>query len=118
MFWSVFISWWFLLLVLSLVLRGVATGYLTENEDNLINHTSRTPVIAAIILTITAFEYIPWWMALLIFPIGWIVAFVLRIILTPALLPLASNRGVSLVCGLLSSALAIASIVLFLISLW
>lgn len=100
------------------MIRGVATGYLTDNEDGFIYHTSRTPIIAAIVLTITAFEYLPWWMALLIFPIGWIVAFVLRIILTPALLPLASDRGVSLVCGLLSSALAIASFVLFLISLW
>ena len=118
MFWSVFISWWFLLLVLSLVIRGVATGYLTDNEDGFIYQTSRTPIIAAIVLTITAFEYLPWWMALLIFPIGWIVAFVLRIVLTFVLLPLASSRGMSLVCGILSAALSIGSFILFMISLW
>ena len=118
MFWSVFISWWFLLLVLSLVIRGVATGYLTENEDAFIYRTSSIPMIAAIVLTITAFKFIPWRMALLIFPIGWVLALVGRLIFSAALLPLTTHRGLTIMCGLLSSALAIASLILFMTYQW
>ena len=117
MFLSVFISWWFLLLVISFVIRGIVTGYLSVSaeEDSFMYQLSRIPTLVTIVLTITAFKYILWWMALLIFPIVWVVALIVRLILADGLLPLATNRGLTLMCGLLSSALAIASLVLFII---
>ena len=116
MFWDIFISWWFLLYVFALVFRGVGTGYLSANENSLIETLCRWAMIGCVLIVAFSFKYIPWWATLVMFPLGWIVAMIMRLILTPILLPMSSNKAESVICSILADLATVGSLILFMIS--
>lgn len=112
MFWDIFISWWYMLYVLALVFRGVGTAYLSESDDLVMRVLCGSVIWGCATISFFLFRIIPWWAALLSFPMGLIIAFVVRLILMPLLLPLSSSRVVSYVFSVLSVILMFGSLYL------
>lgn len=118
MFWTIFISWWYLLYVLSLVFRGVGTGYVNGSgkEEGLVYHLTNYTMwtCSAMVPIALIYKVVPWWAAIVMFPIGWLLAFLIRMLMTPVLLPLASSKSSAAIFSVVSFSLSLLSFYLFL----
>lgn len=117
MFWDIFISRWYLLYILAFVFRGVGGAYLSgsdifisgNSEGGLIGFLGKITFWGGIIVPLNMFGIVPWWAALISFPMGLIISAIARLVLIPILALLASNPITAFLSSLASAILMVCS---------
>ena len=111
MFGEFFFSWWFLLYALTFYFRAWG-GLFSMSGEGLIYSLSNFATKGCLFMVILAFWHIPWWAALCMYPIGWILGYLLTIVTTPIVRPLAEDEGFAMFGAILSVLSAIGSLIL------
>ena len=112
MFGEIFISWWFLLYALVFYFRAWG-GLYSISGEGLIYSLSDFATKGNLFMAVIAFWHVPWWAALCMYPIGWIIGYLLTLITSHIISQLAENEGFATFGAVLSVFSAIGSLILF-----